>query len=160
MKFYHNNLSGRNDKLNIWLITGYNRQVTLRYELPFANKKLTNGFNVGFTNSKQKEVNYATSLDNKQLFFKLSDGFARNFNRLDFTFTNRPDQKIRHSFRVAYTSETVNDSVVIKNANYYGNGLNSLNYIDFTYSFQYLNTNYNAYQLQQFLPLLYLKNGF
>jgi outer membrane protein assembly factor BamA len=150
MKFYHNNLSGLNDKLNIWLITGYNRQVTLRYELPFANKKLTNGFNVGFTNSKQKEINYATSIDNKQLFFKLSDGFARNFNRFDFTFTNRPNQKIRHSFRIAYTSESVNDSVVIKSPSYYGNGLNSLNYIDFSYTFQYLNTNYNAYPTKGF----------
>jgi len=77
IKFYHNNLSGNNDKLNIWLITGYNRQVTLRYELPFINKKLTNGINVGITSSKQKELNYATGINNKQLFFKLADGFAK-----------------------------------------------------------------------------------
>ncbi|MFY7963346.1 MAG: POTRA domain-containing protein [Chitinophagaceae bacterium] len=150
MKFYHNNLSGNNDKLNIWLITGYNRQVTVRYELPLANKKLTNGFNVGITNSKQKEVNYATGLNNKQLFFKLQDGFAKNFTRFDFTFTNRPDKKVKHSFRLAYTIESIADSVVIKNPNYYLNQQNKFNYVDFTYSLQYLNSNYNAYPTNGF----------
>jgi hypothetical protein len=150
MKFYHNNLSGNNDKLNIWLITGYNRQVTLRYELPFANRKLTNGFNVGVSNSRQKEVNYATGLNNKQLFFKLTDGFAKTFTRFDFTFTNRPDKKLRHSFRLAYTMESLNDSVVIKNPNYYRNQQKDFNYLDFTYSLQYLNSNYNAYPTKGF----------
>jgi outer membrane protein assembly factor BamA len=150
MKFYHNNLSGNNDKLNIWLITGYNRQVTLRYELPFINKKLTNGINIGITSSKQKELNYATGTNNKQLFFKLADGFARNFTRFDFTFTNRPDKRVKHSFRLAYTMESVNDSVVIKNPDYYGNNLKSLNYLDFSYTLQYFNNNYNAYPTKGF----------
>ncbi len=150
MKFYHNNLSGNNDKLNVWLITGYNRQVTLRYELPFINKKMTNGINVGVTTSKQKEINYNTSLNNKQQFFKITNGFSKNFTRFDFTFTNRPDKKVKHSFRIAYTMESIDDSVVIKNPNYYPNNKASFNYLDFTYSLQYLNSNYNAYPTNGF----------
>ena len=150
LKFIHNNVSGNNDKLNIWLITGYNRQVTLRYELPFANKKLTNGFNVGYTFSKQKEINYLTSNGNKQQFFKLQDGFAKSFSRFEFAFVNRPDKLWKHTFRVGYTSESVDDSVVIKNANYYGNNLNKLKYLDFAYNLQYTNTNYNAYPTKGF----------
>lgn len=150
LKFIHNNVSGNNDKLNIWLITGYNRQVTLRYELPFANKKLTNGFNVGYTFSKQKEINYLTSTGNKQQFFKLQNGFAKNFSRFEFSFVNRPDKMWRHTFRLGYTTESVDDSVVIKNTNYYGNNLNKLQYADFTYNVQYTNTNYNAYPTKGF----------
>lgn len=154
LKFFHNNLSGNNDKLNIWLITGYNRQVTIRYELPFCNKKLTNGFNIGYTFSKQKEINYQTSTGNKQQFFKLQDGFAKNFSRFEFAFANRPDKMLKHTFRLGYTTESIDDSVVIKNPQYYGNSLNKLQYPDFTYNFQYTKTNYNAYPTNGFIGSL------
>jgi outer membrane protein assembly factor BamA len=150
VNFVHNNLSGTNDKLNIQLITGYNRQISLRYELPFSNKKLTNGFSVGFTQSKQKELNYLTSLNNKQLFYKETNGFAKSYSRFDFAFIHRPDKFSRHIFRIGYSSEEVSDSVIIKNPDYYGYDLKSLNYINFSYSFQYLKTNYNAYPTNGF----------
>jgi len=38
VKFIQNNVSGRNDNLDIWLITGYTQQITLRYDLPFIDK--------------------------------------------------------------------------------------------------------------------------
>ncbi|MFN6388157.1 MAG: POTRA domain-containing protein, partial [Bacteroidota bacterium] len=41
VKFIQNNVSGRNDNLNVWLITGYNRQFSARYTIPFIDKKLT-----------------------------------------------------------------------------------------------------------------------
>ncbi len=151
IKFFHNNLSGRNDKLNIWLITGYNRQVSLRYENPFSNKKLTNGFAIGFIQSKQKEINYHTSNQNKQEFFKLDDDFARSYTRVDFAFTMRPDQRLKHIIRLGYTAESVHDSIVIKNSNYYSNGATKLNYLDFAYALQYANTDYNAYPTKGFI---------
>jgi outer membrane protein assembly factor BamA len=150
IKFTHNNLSGSNDKLNILLSTGYNRQISLRYELPFCNKKMTNGFSIGIAQSKQKEINYQTDSTNKQLFFKEQEDFAKKFTRVDFAFIHRPDKFTRHIFRVGYTAEQVSDSVVIKNPNYYGNNLSSLSYADFSYNFQYLKTNYNAYPTKGF----------
>ncbi len=35
LKFIQNNFTGRNDDVDIWLITGYTQQITLRYNLPF-----------------------------------------------------------------------------------------------------------------------------
>ena len=151
LKFFHNNLSGRNDNLNIALITGYNTQVTLRYENPFINKKLTNGFAIGFTHSKQKEINYNTGLDNKQEFLKLENEFAKTYTRVEFAFSNRPDQVIKHVFKVAYTWEQVSDSIIIANKNYYGVNVNKLSYADFFYSLQYFNTNYNVYPTKGFI---------
>jgi len=46
--------------------------------------------------------------------------------------------------------ESVNDSVLIKNPDYYGNNLKSLNYLDFSYTLQYFNNNYNAYPTKGF----------
>src|SRR6478609_6399755 len=48
IKFTQNNFSGRNDTLDIWLIAGYTQQLSLRYNLPFFDKQLKSGFNIGF----------------------------------------------------------------------------------------------------------------
>ncbi len=151
IKLTHNNFSGQNDKLNIWFITGYNQQVSLRYNLPFINKALTKGIDVGFTYSRQHELNYATSLNNKQLFLKLTDEFARHFTRFDATYSYRPDQKQRHYFRVAYTNENIADSVFKTNPSYYPGSRKELSFIDFLYVYRYINTNYIYYPTKGFL---------
>lgn len=151
IKFFHNNLSGRNDKLNIWLISGYNRQVSLRYENPFSNKKLTNGFAIGFIQSKQKEINYQTTNLNKQEFFKLENDFAKSFTRVDFAFIMKPNQILSHIFKIGYTAESVHDSITYKNPDYYGNGATDLKYLDFVYLLQYAKTDYNAYPTKGFI---------
>ena len=157
IKFTQYNFTGNRDKLSVYLLTGYNRQVSFNYELPFSNKKLTNGFSVGYTYSQQKELNYLTSSENKQLFFKLQDGFARTFSRYDVAFVHRPNKFYRHTFRVGYTAESVADSIIIKNGTYYGDGVKRLQYADFSYTLQYTNTNYNAYPTNGFIGVAYFQ---
>ena len=145
IKFMQNNFSGQNDKLNIWLINGYSQQITLRYDLPFIDKKLTQGFNIGYAYARQREINYATSTDNKQLFFKLQDDYVREISRFDLTYSYRPDQKVRHFFRVSYTNESVADTVLKLNPLYYPNHVTGIKYLDFGYFYRYYNTDYNTY---------------
>ncbi len=151
IKFYHNNLTGSNDRLNIWLITGYNQQISLRYDKPFCNKKLTNGFSIGITQSTQKEVNFQTDSFNKQQFFNVTNNFAKKYTRIDAAFSMRPDKNYRHTFKMGYSTEKIADSVAIKNPNYYGNATTTLSYVDIAYSLQYFNTNYNAYPVKGFI---------
>jgi hypothetical protein len=80
----------------------------------------------------------------------LQDGFAKSFTKVDIAFTNRPDKNFRHTFRAGYTTENIADSVAIKNPNYFGSNLKSLSYLDFSYTLQYANTNYNAYPIKGF----------
>ncbi len=145
IKFYHNNLTGNNDKLTADVITGYSRQLSMRYNLPYINKRLTNGINIGFTHTKQKEINCATSNGNKQLLLKAINGFPRTFTRVDATFTNRPNLYLRHNFRAAYTWDNIDSFVAYVNPDYYGNAQTSLKYFDVSYSLNYIKTNYNAY---------------
>lgn len=145
IKFIHENFSGANDKMNVWLINGYSQQITLRYDLPFINKSLTKGINVGFTYAHQHEINYGTSDNNKQLFFRSNDDFIRNITRVDFTYSYRPDQNVRQYFRVSYSDEWIADTVVKLNPNYYPNQSNHIRYIDFGYYYRYFNFDYNAY---------------
>ena len=149
IKFTQNNVSGRNDNLDIWLINGYTQQITLRYNLPFFDKKLKQGFNVGVVSATQKEINYATG-DNKQLFYK-QDEIAKKALRFDFTYSYRPDVKQRHYFRVSYNHESVADTVVKINPLYFPDHLTEIKFIDFNYQYKYYNVDYIPYPTKGFL---------
>jgi len=145
LKFMENNLSGRNDRLSVFLIDGYNQQVSLRYDIPFLDKKLQHGINIGMGFMRQRELNYATSPTNTQLFLKLNNDYARISKRIDITYSYRPNQKIRHYFRAGYYTESIADSIYSINKLYYPDSLKSVGYFGFNYNFNYYNADYNAY---------------
>ena len=143
IQFTQYNLTGHNDALNVWLIDGYNKQVSLRYNLPFVNKSLKHGFNVGYTFSTQKQLNDSTSL-NKQVFIT-SNNYLISSRRADISYSYRPDQKWRHSFTISYTNASISDTVLVANPNYFPNGKTNIQYVSFNYRFRYLNLDYNRY---------------
>jgi outer membrane protein assembly factor BamA len=149
LKFIQNNFTGRNDNVDIWLITGYTQQVTLRYDLPFIDRKLKSGVNIGFVYATQKELNYATG-DNQQLFFK-QDNEVKKSVRFDLTYSYRPDIKERHYFRISYNREQVADTVIKLNPLYYPGIRTSIRYIDFNYQYKYYNVDYISYPTKGFL---------
>ena len=45
VKVLYNNVSGRNDKMNLYLINGYTKQISLSYDRPYIDKKMKWGIN-------------------------------------------------------------------------------------------------------------------
>jgi outer membrane protein assembly factor BamA len=159
MKFTQGNLTGQNDELAIWLITGYSQQISLRYSLPFFDKKRQKGFSVGFSHSKQREFNYNTNL-NKQLFYKAED-FTRTITRADASYTYRPDQYWRHSLQAVFMFECISDSAVKVNPNYFPQNRKEVQYLTFNYGIGYAKTDYNAYPTKGIIAGGYIsKRGF
>ena len=148
-KIIHNNFSGRNDKFNLWLITGYNRQISLRYERPFAFKSLKFGYNIFINFNKQKELNYG-STNSKQLFYNNPDDFVRQNMRIQADITYRPAILTRHIFRVAYVTENISDSILIRNPNFLPGGLGKVQFPEISYTIRHYNTDYNIYPLKGF----------
>lgn len=143
LKFIQNNFTGRNDNLDIWLITGYNNQISFRYQLPFINKKLTSGINVGFAYATQKELNFLT-LNNKQQFFR-QDSIVRETVRFDVTYSYRPDVRQRHYFRLTFNKEHVADTIIRLNPQYFPIQGTRFRWLDFNYQFKYYNVDYIPY---------------
>src|SRR4051812_913377 len=114
LKFMQNNVTGRNDHLNFWVISGYTQQFSLRYDNPNIDNKLKNGINVGFGYRRNRELNYGmdSSRPNKIGFFKKTDSYLFNEKYVDFAYTYRPAIKTRHTFRAIYSNLTVDDSIV------------------------------------------------
>ena len=144
IKFSYNNVSGRNDKLNVYLINGYSQQVLLRYEQPFADKALKNGFSVMFNFSHQRELNYATEL-NKQSFFKQKEYVMQNM-KVEGSYLYRPAIKTQHRFSIAYVRNQVSDTILHLNPHYYpANTGNRIAYPEASYVVRYFDADYNAY---------------
>lgn len=143
IKFTQYNFSGRNDKLNIYLITGYSREVYFKYEQPFANKNLTAGFSLAFDFSRQRELNYGT-LVNKQLFYKQSSFVLQNI-KAEVAYLYRPAIKTRHTVRLSFNQSSVSDTILKLNPNYFPENATKVTYPELSYTLQYFHTDYYPY---------------
>ena len=70
------NFLGMKHDLNLTLISGYNQNYALSYDIPYVTGKQTFGFEFGAGYKRDKEVPYLTE-NNKILYFNGDDEFAR-----------------------------------------------------------------------------------
>jgi outer membrane protein assembly factor BamA len=152
LKFMQNNVTGRNDNLNLWIIGGYTQQFSLRYDNPNIDSKLKNGINFGFGFRRGRELNYGmdSAKPNKIDFVKQEDRFLIKENYIDFAYTYRPAIKTRHTFRVAYGNIAVDDSILKLNPTYFATEGTRSNYFDLNYYLTYNNLDYLPYPLKGF----------
>jgi outer membrane protein assembly factor BamA len=164
LKFAHNNFTGRNDKLRLWLITGYTRQIQLNYDQPYANKSLTKGFGASVSYAALKEINLFTNLD-KQVFLN-ADSLHYSGRYLIEQFSGslsyfyRPALKTRHSFRLSVNNIHLDSAVLQQNPYYFNNTNRWLFYPEFNYTVEYQNADYVPYLLRGFMgDINFVKRG-
>jgi len=152
LKFMQNNVSGRNDNLNIWLISGFTQQFSLRYDNPNIDNKLKHGINIGFGFRRNRELNYGMDSvkPNKISFVKQEDRFLINQNFVDFAYTYRPAIRTRHTFKASYVNIGIDDSVLKLNPRYFSSSATRLRFADISYNLSYTNLDYIPYPLKGF----------
>jgi outer membrane protein assembly factor BamA len=143
-KLLYNNATGYNDKLRIFLISGYTRQFSFNYDRLYIDKKLKWGMNVGFAIGKNREVNYNTILD-KQVFLKDNNNYLRSYLSAKAEITYRRAIKTRHRFGISYTTEDVKDTVLAANPFYYQTNRNKIHYPIVYYNMAYYDFDYIPY---------------
>lgn len=158
IKVVHNNLSGRNDKMNVFLVGGYSQQIMANYYLPFFDKKLTQGLGGGFSFSRSREVNYATD-SNKQQFFSMPE-FARRFIKAEIAYSYRKGSKMRSYLKFSYNNEKMDSAVISQNPNMFGGGKTNATYYDLLATYQYFNLDYNPYPLRGWMVDFYALKRF
>lgn len=156
-KFTYNNFTGRNDKLKIWLITGYTRQTEFLYEQPYADKTLKHGYKIGFQYSSNKEINYAT-VNNEQKFTDTIGKFKRWYARLEYTY--RPGLRIFHSVRLGFIHQEIDSLVLALNPKYFGSAKTRIFYPELQYQVNYYKVDYIPYPLTGWMAeASFLKRG-
>jgi hypothetical protein len=158
MKVVHNNLTGRNDKMNLYFIGGYTQQISVNYYQPFFDKKLRQGFGFGYNRSRQREVNYATD-SNRQQFFSLPD-FVRRTTRAEIMYSYRKGSQMRSSLKVIYGKEEADTAVIALNPKIFGDGRSTAEYVDVLANYQYLNLDYIPYPLRGWMVDVYALQRF
>ncbi len=160
LKFIANNVSGRNDKLNIWLLTGYSRQIVLNYNAPNFDRSLKNGIVLDFLFAQNKELNYDTE-NNKQLFYKNDQEFVTDHLRVGVGYSHREGYIKRHSVRLSYNIIRINDSILHQNPDYFGNQSKRAAFPELHYQYQDFDLNYIPYPTKGFMwEVGFRKRGF
>ena len=154
LKLLYNNVTGRNDKLNLYLINGYTKQISLNYDRPYIDKQMKWGFNTAIAIGRNREINYNTIKD-KQVFFKDTNNFVRSFFRVSAGATYRPAIKTRHYFGVSYIVEKVTDTIVSLNPGYFTDERNRISFPEFYYIMNYMDVDYNPYPLKGYMAEIY-----
>lgn len=142
-KLLYNNVTGRNDKLRFWLVSGYTKQLSFSYDRLYIDKQLKWGMTTGFAIGKTRELNYTTG-NNKQVFLKDKD-YIRSFTTGFAELTYRKAIKTRHRFGFAYTKEDVADTVVKLNPDYFKSGRTRIEFPELYYIMTYYDLDYIPY---------------
>ncbi|MBC7830243.1 MAG: hypothetical protein H7122_21040 [Chitinophagaceae bacterium] len=157
-KFTYYNFTGRNDKLKLWLITGYTKQIQFQYEQPYSDKNLKHGYKVGLLYSFNKEVNYQT-ISNQQHFIDTLSGIKRWNASLEYTY--RPKLRTIHSLRVGFIQQQVDSQILTLNPKYFNTIQNKISYPEISYSLNYANVDYIPFPLTGLSgEISLLKRGF
>ncbi len=158
------NFTGRNDKLKAWFITGYTRQLQFSYEQPNADKSLKHGYGIYLSYATAKELNHTTT-NNEQRFIpmerslnppdSLSGLFRGQVLNEQFNFavsyTYRPAIKTRHSLRLSYNTNRIDEAVAMVSPKYFNNDKRFVSYPQLDYTIEYTNVDYVAYPLKGFV---------
>ena len=159
-KLMYNNATGRNDKLRVFLINGYTKQVSFSYDRLYIDKALKWGMKITFATGKNREVNYNTIAD-KQVFLKDNENYVRSFINSSAELTYRRAIKTRHSFGVAFSREEVGDTIVALNPAYFKAGRNSIQFPELYYNMTYLDLDYIPYPTKGYAAQVMVgKRGF
>ncbi|MCR6719355.1 MAG: hypothetical protein NVV59_03475 [Chitinophagaceae bacterium] len=160
LKMIHNNTTGHNDKLRIWLIYGYTRQLTMSYDRPYIDKKMRWGLNMFVTAGKNREINYNT-IDDKQAFLKQDDRYLRKFMGATTELYYRPKIRTKHRFGFGYSREDIADTVVALNPHYFTDQRKRVEYPEFYYGMTYYNLDYIPYPTRgHAAEIMLTKKGF
>ncbi len=145
--FSHTNVTGRMDRLKLGAKYGYTQNYSLRYSLPYINKKQTIGFSTDIAFSRNREINYATD-GNKQLFHREGDDFVYNRFRSVLGLTWRPGLRAFHRFYLSFFQNSIADQVASElNPDFFLDGRDAQRYFSFAYEFAFDRRDIQPYPL-------------
>jgi outer membrane protein assembly factor BamA len=148
LKLLYNNATGHNDKLRLWLINGYTRELSISYEKPYFDRKMQWGFRLAARTGKGREINYNT-IEDKQVFLRTPD-FIRSFASVGGELTYRKKLFARHNFGIFYFREKVEDTVLRANPDYFRVRGSVNQFPELYYQFTYAKMDYIPYPREGF----------
>lgn len=117
VKFYQENLSGRNDPLEVGVELGFRENYSVFYTLPFITKTSNTGLKVGASFSRSQKP--ANRIENNNLVFEQGDEYLQRDFMAELTFTHREEVRVEHEFSSTFHSQWIADTIEEVNDRYF-----------------------------------------
>jgi len=157
--FRHRNTTGRRDRSKLVLKSGFTQLYQFQYSLPYVNKAKTWGISLSLLAARNREINYAT-IQNRQAFFRLEDGFALQRLAASAAFTYRPGLNQQQRLRLGYVDNRIDRRIIAWNPNYFLDGRDRQRYFSLSYTLAMDERDVRTYPLHgTFKELELVKDG-
>ena len=126
------NFRGRKEVMTILFQKGYTEKLGVKYEVPYVNRKKTNGLSLKFNYSRNHEITYATNKNIRE-YYRIDNRYVKKEISSNIGYELRPKLYNKHNFNFEYTNVEVSESVSFLNDNYLVNGENSMQFFSLNY---------------------------
>jgi outer membrane protein assembly factor BamA len=150
VNFLQRNIGGRNETMNIVAQIGYTRQLGINYFIPYIDKKLRTGLQFYASFAQNKESAFITT-NNKQLFLRDYSQFIKQRFQIGATFKYRRKIYNRHSIDINYSENSIEDTLVKNNPDYFLNGATLQHYTQVKYQYELDHRNIKYYPTKGYM---------
>ena len=143
-----NNLRGQNETLTVQALWGYSRTLDFRYNFPYINKKKTLGLYVRTSFRSKREASYQT-FENKEQFYNHNERSNNRFS-FDLTLKRRKELKQTHFLKFIAQSNTVADTLLQLNPDYFNESASRQRYLAIRYLYEFNTRDIRRYPTKGF----------
>jgi outer membrane protein assembly factor BamA len=157
LRFYHFNISGRNDQLRLALINGFTRNISFEYRAPYTNPALSDGVIFGAGFAQTREIPYKTDYNNNLIYFR-NDDFVKKEWYVTGAYSSRKAIKKKETFSVSFRHIDVDDSLISDHYNpgYFNASSSHQDYVEVSYRLQFIDVDNILYPLKGYIASLFL----
>lgn len=118
VNFLQQNLTGRNDKMEILATAGFNRQLQVDYTTPYLSEAMKSRLKLGFGIIGSKEIPYISTDSNKLLYHQSDVTIRRGWHAIA-GFIIRREIKKREWITISLNGANIFDSISYFNPDYF-----------------------------------------
>jgi len=128
------NVRGRNEKLKLYVLFGYDEELIFKYDNFYFDKKRKHSGALFLKQLRRKETTCAIENDRVKRI-KLTDNYALKSCNITFKYSFRKDILNIHSYYLGFEHRSVADSLLLCNPHYFTGSGNSASYMFLKYIF-------------------------
>ncbi len=117
VKFYYNNVRGRNEALRLTLQGGFTRNIEVQYRIPYLDRSQRHGISFGYSYGETKNLAYLTE-GHKQLFLRSDELIRKTWAGL-LSYNYRKNFYEFHTLSLNYRVLEIADTITNLNSEYF-----------------------------------------
>lgn len=129
------NFRGNLEEVALIAQIGYTQKFGIEYKRPYVDKEQRHGFGVKVFSSRNEEWYYKTD-SNKWEFARTPQSYITNSFEASGFYSFRPEYASKHILELRYKSQSVKDTILQLNPDYFFNGIKNQQLLEFIYRFE------------------------